>query len=32
MGQRTCFACNLIGLECKVFMVRISFEQKPFRN
>ena len=26
------FACKLIGLECKVFMVRISFDQKPFRK
>jgi len=26
------FACALVGLECKVFMVRISFEQKPFRR
>lgn len=25
-------ACCRFGLECKVFMVRISFEQKPFRK
>ena len=34
-GQWGCalaFACRLIGLECKVFMVRISFDQKPFRK
>jgi tryptophan synthase beta chain len=34
-GQWGCalaFACNLVGLECKVFMVRISFDQKPFRK
>jgi tryptophan synthase beta chain len=31
-GSALAFACNLIGLECKVFMVRISFEQKPFRK
>ena len=34
-GQWGCalaFACNLLGLECKVFMVRISFDQKPFRK
>ena len=24
--------CKLMGLECKVFMVRISFDQKPFRK
>ena len=31
-GSALSFACSLIGLECKVFMVRISFEQKPFRK
>jgi tryptophan synthase beta chain len=34
-GQWGCalsFACSLLGLECKVYMVRISFEQKPFRR
>ena len=34
-GQWGCalaFAANLIGLECKVFMVRVSFDQKPFRK
>ena len=31
-GSALSFACALIGLECKVFMVRISFEQKPFRK
>ncbi len=34
-GQWGCalaFACSLIGLECKVFMVRISFDQKPLRR
>ncbi len=31
-GSALSFACSLIGLECKVFMVRISFEQKPFRR
>jgi tryptophan synthase beta chain len=25
-------SCKLMGLECKVFMVRISFDQKPFRK
>jgi len=25
-------ACSLFGLECKVYMVRISFDQKPFRK
>ncbi|HOE27343.1 MAG: TrpB-like pyridoxal phosphate-dependent enzyme [Candidatus Aureabacteria bacterium] len=34
-GQWGCalaFACSLLGLECKVYMVRISFDQKPLRK
>jgi tryptophan synthase beta chain len=31
-GSALAFACKLIGLECKVFMVRISFDQKPYRK
>ncbi|MHC4443601.1 MAG: TrpB-like pyridoxal phosphate-dependent enzyme [Planctomycetota bacterium] len=31
-GSALAFACSLIGLECKVYMVRISFEQKPYRR
>ncbi len=31
-GSALAFACALMGLECKVFMVKISFEQKPFRK
>jgi len=31
-GSALSFACALIGLKCKVFMVRISFDQKPFRR
>jgi tryptophan synthase beta chain len=31
-GSALAFACALIGLECKIFMVRISFDQKPFRK
>ena len=31
-GSAIAFACNLIGLECKVYMVRISFDQKPLRK
>jgi tryptophan synthase beta chain len=31
-GSALAFACQLFGLECKVFMVRISFDQKPFRK
>ena len=31
-GSALSYACALLGLECKVFMVRISFDQKPFRK
>jgi tryptophan synthase beta chain len=31
-GSALAFACKLIGLECKIYMVRISFDQKPFRK
>lgn len=31
-GSALAFACNLLGLECKVYMVRISFKQKPYRK
>ncbi len=31
-GSALSFACSLIGLKCKVYMVRISFDQKPFRK
>ncbi|MCD4780825.1 MAG: TrpB-like pyridoxal phosphate-dependent enzyme [Candidatus Omnitrophica bacterium] len=31
-GSALSFACQLIGLECKVFMVRVSFDQKPMRK
>ncbi len=31
-GSALSFACAILGLECKVYMVRISFDQKPFRK
>jgi len=31
-GSALAFACKLFGLVCKVYMVKISFEQKPFRK
>ncbi len=31
-GSALGFACSLMGIECKVYMVRISFDQKPFRR
>jgi len=31
-GSALALSCALMGLECKVFMVRISFDQKPYRR
>jgi tryptophan synthase beta chain len=31
-GSALAFACSQFGLELKVFMVRISFDQKPYRK
>ena len=31
-GSALAFACKLLGIECKVFMVRVSFDQKPLRK
>jgi tryptophan synthase beta chain len=31
-GSALAFSSSLVGLTCKVFMVRISFDQKPFRK
>src|SRR3954447_9084803 len=31
-GSALAFACKLLGLECKVYMVRASYDQKPFRR
>jgi tryptophan synthase beta chain len=31
-GSALAMGCKLMGLECKVYMVRISFQQKPFRR
>ncbi len=31
-GSALAFACNRFGLKCKVFMVRASYEQKPYRR
>jgi len=31
-GSALAYACNQFGLECKIYMVRISFDQKPFRK
>ncbi len=31
-GSALSFACCLMGLKCKVYMVRVSFDQKPYRK
>jgi len=31
-GSALAFATNLFGLECQVYMVKISYEQKPYRK
>ena len=31
-GSALSFACAIFGLECKVYMVRISYNQKPYRR
>lgn len=31
-GSALAFACNQFGLECKVYMVRVSYDQKPYRR
>ncbi len=31
-GSALAFACSRFGLDCKVYMVRASFEQKPYRR
>lgn len=31
-GSALAMACSFFGLECKVYMVRVSFNQKPYRR
>ncbi|MCB0656438.1 MAG: TrpB-like pyridoxal phosphate-dependent enzyme [Saprospiraceae bacterium] len=31
-GSALSFACQLFGIECEVYMVKISYEQKPYRK
>jgi tryptophan synthase beta chain len=31
-GSSLAFACNHFGLECKVYMVKVSYNQKPYRR
>lgn len=31
-GSALSFACNLYGIECEVYMVKLSYNQKPYRK
>jgi tryptophan synthase beta chain len=31
-GSALAMACNLFGLQCKVYMVKVSYQQKPYRR
>ncbi len=31
-GSALAMACNFFGLECQVYMVKVSYEQKPYRR
>ncbi len=31
-GSALAFACQMFGIECKVYMVRTSYDQKPYRR
>lgn len=31
-GSALAFACQAFGIECEVYMVRVSYEQKPYRK
>ncbi|MDR5683842.1 MAG: TrpB-like pyridoxal phosphate-dependent enzyme [Armatimonadota bacterium] len=31
-GSALAWACRMFGLECTVYMVRVSYEQKPYRR
>ena len=31
-GSALSFGCMLFGIECKVYMVRVSYDQKPYRR
>ncbi len=31
-GSALCFACSQFDMECKVYMVKVSYEQKPYRR
>jgi tryptophan synthase beta chain len=31
-GSALAFVCRIFGLECKVYMVKVSYQQKPYRR
>ncbi|RIK35311.1 MAG: TrpB-like pyridoxal phosphate-dependent enzyme, partial [Chloroflexi bacterium] len=31
-GSALSFACQMFGIECKVYMVKVSYQQKPYRR
>jgi tryptophan synthase beta chain len=31
-GSALSFACGVFGLQCKVYMVKVSYQQKPYRR
>ena len=31
-GSALSFACQMLGIDCRVYMVRVSYEQKPYRR
>jgi tryptophan synthase beta chain len=31
-GSALSYACNMFGLECQVYMVKVSYDQKPYRK
>ncbi len=31
-GSALAMSCNFFGLDCKVYMVKVSYEQKPYRR
>ena len=31
-GSSVAFACGVMGLDCTVYMVRVSYDQKPYRR
>ncbi len=31
-GSALAFACNVFGMDCKVYMVKVSYDSKPYRK